>query len=71
MRYSAANLAELSKGAGRYILATPIQRVKEIKERKVVVNAELSAGGLVCARGEVVAVRMPEHMIPKMRSEDA
>jgi len=30
--YSAANLAELSKGAGRYILATPIQRVKEIKD---------------------------------------
>jgi transposase len=30
--YSAANLAELSKGAGRYILATPIQKVKEIKD---------------------------------------
>lgn len=30
--YSAANLEELSKGAGRYILATPIRRIKEIKD---------------------------------------
>jgi hypothetical protein len=30
--YARANLAELSKGAGRYILATPIGRVKEIKD---------------------------------------
>jgi hypothetical protein len=30
--YAKANLAELSRGAGRYILATPIGRVKEIKE---------------------------------------
>jgi transposase len=29
--YSAANLAELSKGAGRYVLATPIHKVKEIR----------------------------------------
>jgi hypothetical protein len=29
--YARANLAELSRGAGRYILATPIGRVKEIK----------------------------------------
>ena len=29
--YSADNLAELSKGAGRYILATPIRRIKEIR----------------------------------------
>ncbi len=38
-------------------------RVKEIKGRKVVVEAALSAGGEVCARGEVVAVQMPEHML--------
>jgi acyl-coenzyme A thioesterase PaaI-like protein len=38
--------------------------VKEIKGRKVVVGATLSAGGEVCARGEVVAVQMPEHMQP-------
>jgi transposase len=30
--YSRANLDELAKGAGRYILATPIGRVKEIKD---------------------------------------
>jgi transposase len=30
--YSAANLKELSKGAGRYILATPIGKIKEIKD---------------------------------------
>jgi hypothetical protein len=30
--YARANLAELSRGAGRYILATPIRRVKEIKD---------------------------------------
>jgi acyl-coenzyme A thioesterase PaaI-like protein len=36
--------------------------VKEIKGRKVVVAATLSANGVVCARGEVVAVQMPERM---------
>jgi hypothetical protein len=30
--YSRANLDELARGAGRYILATPIGRVKEIKD---------------------------------------
>jgi acyl-coenzyme A thioesterase PaaI-like protein len=34
----------------------------EIAERKVVLAATLSAEGQVCARGEVVAVRMPERM---------
>jgi acyl-coenzyme A thioesterase PaaI-like protein len=37
-------------------------RVKEITGRKVVVGAILSAGGEVCVRGEVVAVRLPENM---------
>jgi acyl-coenzyme A thioesterase PaaI-like protein len=37
--------------------------VKELKGRKVVVGATVSAEGEVCARGEVVAVQMPEHMI--------
>ena len=32
--------------------------VKEIKGRKVVVSTVLSAGGEVCARGEVVAVQL-------------
>ncbi len=54
-----------------YLQPTPIGvplevrgRVKEIKGRKVVVLATLSAQGRVCARGEVVAVQMPEHMRP-------
>lgn len=37
--------------------------VKEIKGRKVIVTATLSAQGQVCARGEVVAVQMPESML--------
>ncbi|MDH4209169.1 MAG: PaaI family thioesterase [Anaerolineae bacterium] len=39
-------------------------RVKEIKGRKVVVEATVSAQGEVCARGEVVAVQMPENLRP-------
>ena len=38
--------------------------VKEIKGRKVVVSATLAANGVVCARGEVVAVQMPENLLP-------
>ncbi len=52
-----------------YVRPTPIDgllevraRVKEIKGRKVVITSTLSAGGEVCARGEVVTVQMPEHL---------
>ena len=38
-------------------------RVEEIKGRKVVIGATLSAEGQVCATGRVVAVKMPDHMI--------
>jgi acyl-coenzyme A thioesterase PaaI-like protein len=38
-------------------------QAREISGRKVVVEATLSARGTVCARGEVVAVRMPEAMV--------
>ncbi len=55
-----------------YIRPTPLEvplevrgRVKEVKRRKVVVSATVSAEGEVCARGEVVAVQMPEHMMPR------
>ncbi len=34
--------------------------VKEIKGRKVSVQATLSAGDLVCARGEIIAVRLKD-----------
>jgi acyl-coenzyme A thioesterase PaaI-like protein len=50
-----------------YLRPTPIEgplelrsRVKEIRGRKVVVATSLSVRGEVCARGEVVAVQMPE-----------
>ena len=60
-----------------YLRPTPIggplevrARVKEITGRKVIVVAALSAKGEVCARGEVVAVRMPEHLERRLLSED-
>jgi septum formation inhibitor MinC len=37
--------------------------IKEIKGRKVVVLTDLSAGGIVCARGEVVAVRVRNDLL--------
>lgn len=50
-----------------YLKPTPIDgpieirgRVKEIKGRKVIVETSVLAGGVTTARGEVVAVQMPE-----------
>lgn len=58
-----------------YIRPTPLGvplevrgKIKEIKDRKVVVSATVSAGGETCARGEVVAVKMPGHMMPKIKT---
>lgn len=52
-----------------YLRPTPLgpelelrARPSEISERKVVVQVTLSAAGVPTARGEVVAVRMPETM---------
>lgn len=48
-------------------LGVPLEirgRVKEIKGRKVIVDATLIAAGQVCARGQVVAVQMPDHLLP-------
>ncbi len=39
-------------------------RATRIEGRKVFVSATVSAEGQICARGEVVAVQMPEHMMP-------
>lgn len=39
--------------------------IKEVKPRKVVVTATVSAQGEICARGEVVAVKMPESLLPR------
>jgi acyl-coenzyme A thioesterase PaaI-like protein len=47
-------------------LGVPLElrgRATEVKGRKVVVSATLSAEGQVCARGEIVAVQLPEHML--------
>jgi acyl-coenzyme A thioesterase PaaI-like protein len=54
-------------------LGVPLEiraKVKEIKRRKVVIAALLSAQGTVCARGEVVAVHVPEHLMSKGTSQD-
>jgi len=52
-----------------YVKPTPIGvplevrgRIKEMKGRKVTVEAELFAGGEVTVRGEIIAVQMPEHL---------
>jgi hypothetical protein len=57
--YAKANLAELSKGAGRYILATPIGRVKEIKDevlsrpgRYAEISPHLRAKEVIVGQGE-------------------
>jgi uncharacterized protein (TIGR00369 family) len=59
-----------------YLRPTPIGveleargKVKSVGERKVVVAIEVTAAGTVCARGEVVAVRIPESMKPKSTNE--
>jgi acyl-coenzyme A thioesterase PaaI-like protein len=53
-----------------YLRPTPLgpvlelrAQIVEIKERKVIVQTMLSANGEVCAKGEVVAVLMPENLI--------
>jgi acyl-CoA thioesterase FadM len=58
-----------------YLRPTPIDailevrgKIKEIKGRKVVVTSTVSANGQICARGEVVAVQMPAHMLPSEES---
>lgn len=48
------------------LLGIPLEirgKVKELKGRKVVVSTTVSARGEVCARGQVVAVQIPAHMI--------
>jgi Transposase DDE domain len=57
--YAQANLAELSKGAGRYILATPIGRVKEVRDevlsrpgRYAEITPNLRAKEVVIGEGE-------------------
>lgn len=44
------------------VLLTIRASVEDISDRKVVVTSTVSAQGTVCAKGRVVAVRMPETM---------
>lgn len=53
-----------------YVKPTPLGpelvvrgRVTEMTDRKVIVEETLSARGEICARGRVVAVRMPEGLV--------
>ena len=55
-----------------YLKPTPIDtelelrgRVQEIKGRKTVVAIDVQARGEICVKGQVVAVQMPESMMPK------
>ncbi len=57
-----------------YLKPTPIGvplevrgHVKEIKQRKVIVETTVTAKGQLTARGEVVAVQMPESMMTRER----
>jgi acyl-coenzyme A thioesterase PaaI-like protein len=48
-------------------LGVPLElrgKVKEMKGRKVIVAVTVSARGILCAQGEVIAVRMPDVMNP-------
>ncbi len=54
-----------------YLKPTPIGTtlvlkgiVKEMKGKKVVVQVTLSANDEICARGEVIAVKIPKNMVP-------
>lgn len=53
-----------------FLEPTPIDRelelrgtIRQIKGRKVIVAVRLSVSGKVCARGQVVAVQAPAHMM--------
>jgi acyl-coenzyme A thioesterase PaaI-like protein len=55
-----------------YLAPTPIGeelmlmgKIDELGSRKVIVKVELSADGIACARGHVIAVRMPKEMMSK------
>jgi acyl-coenzyme A thioesterase PaaI-like protein len=57
-----------------YLRPTPLgkaldlrSQIAEVKGRKVVVRTELSVDGVVCVRGEVVAVRAPDTLMAEDR----
>lgn len=53
----------------RYVAPTPmgvelelIGSFVEVKARKIVIDITLSAAGIICARGQVIAIKMPTTM---------
>lgn len=55
-----------------YLKPAPIEgplelrsRVKEIRGRKAVIETDLSVNGVICAKGTVVAVKIPGSMMPQ------
>ena len=61
-----------------YLKPTPLgpelelrARVKELKERKVITEIRVLAQGVECARGEVVAVKVPEAYLTQLLGRDA
>jgi acyl-coenzyme A thioesterase PaaI-like protein len=54
-------LAPTPQGVELELRGVPV----EVKERKVSVDITVSAQGKVCAKGHVIAVKMPDSMAPK------
>jgi acyl-coenzyme A thioesterase PaaI-like protein len=59
-----------------YLKPTPIEspleirgRIKEIKGRKVVVESTIASNGVVCVKGEVVAVLAPEELLASLKKD--
>ena len=46
-------------------------KIKEIKGRKVIVESTVSAEGVICAKGEVVAIQVPERYIADLKKRQA
>ena len=61
-----------------YLSPTPLGEVLKLRakvleagQRKVIMQIKVDAGGNTCARGEVVAVKMPAHMVPDQQAVPA
>jgi acyl-CoA thioesterase FadM len=58
-----------------YLRPTPINtvlelraKVEELKGRKVTITCDLLANDLVCAKGRVVVVEIPEHLMEAVKN---
>ena len=59
-----------------YLAPTPIEALLEIRgiivevtPKKVIIEASVTAGETLCARGKVVAVHLPESMLKEMKGK--